>query len=132
MFIKSGVGVFMAIKEQKESVLVKSVQEIRIGPKRFTKYEKARIVAARALQLAAGAPPLIDISKIGSRDPVVIAYYELLAGVLPLLIKRAKPNGEYQLIPIKILAEIEKEKVKQLQTLAEELFDVHDIMKYLV
>jgi DNA-directed RNA polymerase subunit K/omega len=122
----------MAVKEQKKPVLVKSIQEIHIGPKRFTKYEKARVVAARALQLAAGAPPLIDVSKIESRDPVVIAYHELLSGVLPLLIKRVKPSGEYQLIPVKILAEVEKDRVGRLQALAEELFDVHDITKYII
>jgi DNA-directed RNA polymerase subunit K/omega len=122
----------MAVKEQKKPVLVKSIQEIHIGPKRFTKYEKARVVATRALQLAAGAPPLIDVSKIEPRDPVVIAYHELLSGVLPLLIKRVKPSGEYQLIPVKILAEVEKDRVSRLQALAEELFDVHDIMKYII
>jgi len=122
----------MTVKEQKESILARTLQEIRIGPKRLTKYEKARIIAARALQLAAGAPPLIDISKIESKDPIVIAYLELLAGVLPLLIKRVKPNGEYQLIPVKVLVEVEKEKLNRLQGLAKELFDAHDIMKYVI
>jgi len=97
-----------------EKVIVKSVDEIVIGPKRLTKYEKARIVAARALQLAMGAPPLIDISSLQNKDPVIIAEKELLLGVLPILIKREKPNGEYQLIPLKVLADIERKKIEKL------------------
>ncbi len=94
--------------------IVKSIDEIVIGPKRLTKYEKTRIVAARALQLAMGAPPLIDISSLQNKDPVIIAEKELILGVLPILIKREKPNGEYQLIPLKVLAEVEREKVERL------------------
>jgi len=33
------------------------------------------------MQLAMGAPPLIDISKLKSKDPIVIAEQELLMGV---------------------------------------------------
>ena len=37
--------------------------KITIGPPRLTKFEKARIMGARALQLSLGAPPFIPIPK---------------------------------------------------------------------
>lgn len=80
---------------------------VRIGPPKLTKYEKARIVGARALQLALGAPPLIDVSNL-PKDPVLIAMEELNRGVLPITIVRTKPNGEKELISVKRLLELEK------------------------
>ncbi len=80
---------------------------IRIGPPKLTRYEKARIVGARALQLSLGAPPLIDVSNL-PKDPVIIAMEELKRGVLPITIVRTKPNGEKELISAKRLLELEK------------------------
>ncbi|MDK6028419.1 DNA-directed RNA polymerase subunit K [Ignisphaera sp. 4213-co] len=113
---------------------MKSLNEIKIGPKRLTKYEKARIISARALQLAAGAPPLIDVSMLESKDPVIIAYYELLAGVLPLLIKRVKPNGEYQLIPVRILSDVENMRIEKVKELATKIFGIEEreVMRYVI
>jgi len=71
-----------------------------IGPRKLTKYERARIVGARALQLTLGAPPLI---KITTRDPIEIAEEELKLGVLPMIIRRRLPSGQYQDIPLKYL-----------------------------
>ncbi|WP_438839344.1 DNA-directed RNA polymerase subunit K [Ignisphaera cupida] len=124
----------MGEEQQQISVLVKSLNEIKIGPKRLTKYEKARIISARALQLAAGAPPLIDVSMLESKDPVIIAYYELLAGVLPLLIKRVKPNGEYQLIPVRILSDVENMRIEKVKELATKIFGIEEreVMRYVI
>lgn len=58
---------------------------------RLTKYEKARIIGARALQLAMGAPFLIERPK-KAFDTVKLAKVELEKGVLPLTIKRPKPS----------------------------------------
>lgn len=102
--------------------LVKSIDEIVIGPKRITKYEKARIIAARALQLSMGAPPLIDVSKINPKDPIIIAEKEFELGVLPILIKRELPNGEYQVIPVKVLIEGEKKRKKQVEEVIQKMF----------
>lgn len=102
--------------------LVKSVDEIVVGVKRLTRFERARIIAARALQLAMGAPPLIDVSKLGTIDPVLIAQKELEAGVLPMLIKREKPNGEYQLIPVKVLIDAEKSDRERIKKLIKDIF----------
>jgi len=70
-----------------------------IGPIFLTRYEKARIVGARALQISFGAPILIEKPK-NVIDPIKIAQLELKAQILPLTIKRELPNGEYQNIPI--------------------------------
>lgn len=51
----------------------------------LTRFEKTRILAARALQIAAGAPVLI---KTDLTDPKEIAKAELAANVLPITIKR--------------------------------------------
>jgi DNA-directed RNA polymerase subunit K len=62
----------------------------------FTKYEKARILGARALQLAMNAPLLLKISdedlmKI-NYDALKIAEIELDSGVLPISIKKPFPE----------------------------------------
>jgi len=81
----------------------KEVKElIEIGPIFLTRYEKARIVGARALQISFGAPILI-IKPKNIIDPIKIAQTELKAGILPLTIRREKPSGEYQDVPISVL-----------------------------
>ena len=50
--------------------------------KKLTRFERARILGARAIQISMGAKPLVDIKD--SLDPIDIAYEELKAGVLPL------------------------------------------------
>lgn len=52
---------------------------------KYTKYEKARIIGARALQIAAGAPVLIETEEI---DPIEIAIEEFEKGVIPITVKR--------------------------------------------
>jgi DNA-directed RNA polymerase subunit K len=67
-----------------------------IDPKIFTKYEKARIVGARALQIATGAPLLLelkeeDLEKI-NYGSIAIAKMEFEKGILPITIKRPLPR----------------------------------------
>ena len=50
--------------------------------KKLTRFEKARILGARALQLSMGAKPLVKVSE--SIDPIDIATLELEKKVLPL------------------------------------------------
>lgn len=76
--------------------------EIKIGPPRLTKYEKSRIISTRALQITMGAPILIELSDKVT-DPIVIATTELESGILPLVIRRTLPNGQFQDIPVKLL-----------------------------
>lgn len=58
---------------------------------KLTKYEKARIIGARALQLSMGAPPLIRISE-DMQDPIIIAIKELEKGVIPISVRRRMPE----------------------------------------
>ncbi|MEM3290839.1 MAG: DNA-directed RNA polymerase subunit K [Candidatus Micrarchaeaceae archaeon] len=53
----------------------------------YTKYEKARIIGARALQLAYGAPPMVDIPE-GVTDPLKLAEIEFEKGAIPISIIR--------------------------------------------
>lgn len=57
---------------------------------KLTRFERARILGARALQLALGAPVLI---KTKGLDPMVIAREELEKGVVPISIIRTYPDG---------------------------------------
>jgi len=67
--------------------------KITIGPPTLTKYEKARIMGARALQLSLGAPPFIPIPKT-ARISLDISMEELEQRVIPITIRRVLPNGE--------------------------------------
>jgi DNA-directed RNA polymerase subunit K/omega len=58
---------------------------------KLTRFEKARIIGARALQLSMGAPPLIEISE-DTTDPMLIAIKELEKGVIPITVKRRMPE----------------------------------------
>ncbi len=77
--------------------------KIRIGPPWLTKYERARIIGVRALQIALGAPVLIPVKKYNLKDPIEIAEKELELKVLPIIIRRWTPSGDYQDIPLKYL-----------------------------
>ncbi|KKN41885.1 hypothetical protein LCGC14_0718800 [marine sediment metagenome] len=80
--------------------LYKKVRKVvKVGPIFLTRYEKARIVGARALQISFGAPILVDKPQ-DVIDPIKIALLELKAGILPLTIKRDNPSGASQDIPI--------------------------------
>tara|TARA_B100001013_G_C24573481_1_gene427591 strand:- start:437 stop:940 length:504 start_codon:yes stop_codon:yes gene_type:complete len=73
--------------------------KILIGPPTLTRFEKARIMGARALQLSLGAPTFINIPKsvITSLD---IAMEELEQRLIPISVRRTLPNGDYQNIPL--------------------------------
>lgn len=75
--------------------------EIKIGPPKLTRFERARIVGARSLQVAMGAPAFIALE--GYRGPIDIATAELEEDALPVSIRRSLPNGVFQDIPIKAL-----------------------------
>ena len=71
---------------------IKEKEEIRD----FTKYEKARMIGSRALQIAMGAPFLIkltdeDLKKV-KYNPVEIAKREFNEGLLPITIRRPMPK----------------------------------------
>ncbi|QCC52009.1 DNA-directed RNA polymerase subunit K [Halapricum salinum] len=53
----------------------------------YNRYEKARIIGARALQIAHGAPVLVETDQT---QPILIAAEEFDAGVLPFTVNRGK------------------------------------------
>lgn len=73
------------------------------GPKKLTRFEKARILGGRALQLSMGAPPLVSLEEVRSTDPLDIAQEELRRGVLPITVVRRTPKGDEVKIPLKNL-----------------------------
>ncbi len=84
-------------------------EEEIIGPKRLTKYERTRIIALRAQQIAAGSPLFLKDEEIpeGEVDPVKLAELELKLKRLPFLIERKKATGETQFISVNELIEEE-------------------------
>ena len=76
-----------------------STNAINTGPPTLTRFEKARIMGSRALQLSLGAPPFIDFSENISTS-LEIAMEELHQKVIPIVIRRTLPNGDYQNIAI--------------------------------
>lgn len=73
--------------------------KITIGPSRLTKYERARIIGARSLQISMSAPILLDESY-NLKDPILIADKELELKLLPITIRRKLPNGQFEDIPL--------------------------------
>jgi DNA-directed RNA polymerase I, II, and III subunit RPABC2 len=76
-----------------------AVNTISSGPPTLTRFEKARIMGSRALQLSLGAPPFIDFSK-NITTSLEIAMEELQQREIPIVIRRTLPNGDYQNISI--------------------------------
>ena len=58
----------------------------------LTKYEVARLIGARALQLSMGAPPLIKVES-ETISFIQIAEIELDKGVIPLSVVRNPENS---------------------------------------
>ncbi|KAF7728040.1 DNA-directed RNA polymerases I, II, and III subunit RPABC2 [Apophysomyces ossiformis] len=60
----------------------------------LTKYERARVLGTRALQISLGAPVMIELQ--GESDPLVIAKRELREKKIPLIVRRTLPDGSYE------------------------------------
>ena len=83
----------------KKAEITSKDNQIVIGPPMLTRFEKARIMGARALQLSLGAPVFIEIPK-NAATSLEIAMEELKQKVIPIVIKRTLPNGDYQNLPL--------------------------------
>ena len=73
--------------------------KILMGPPNLTRFEKARIMGARALQLSLGAPTFIEIPDDAATS-LDIAMEELEQRLIPISIRRLLPNGDFQNIPL--------------------------------
>jgi len=67
-----------------------------ISQEEFTKFEKARVIGSRALQISHGARPLVELDEKTLEElkynPIEIAKLEFEKGVLPISIIRPLPN----------------------------------------
>ncbi|GMJ06545.1 hypothetical protein like AT5G51940 [Hibiscus trionum] len=62
--------------------------------KYMTKYERARILGTRALQISMNAPVMVELE--GETDPLEIAMKELRERKIPFTIRRYLPDGSYE------------------------------------
>ncbi|KAJ1305053.1 hypothetical protein OPQ81_000093 [Rhizoctonia solani] len=84
-----------AAKENVKSHKDKKIpNDQRITTPYMTKYEKARILGTRALQISMNAPVLVDLE--GETDPLQIAIKELREKKIPLIVRRYMPDGYYE------------------------------------
>ena len=63
----------------------------RVTTRFMTKYERARVLGTRALQISMNAPVLVDTEKL--TDPLQIAMKELRERKIPFVIRRYLPDG---------------------------------------
>lgn len=66
----------------------------RITTRYLTKYEKARVLGTRALQISMNAPVMTDVGD--ETDPLEIAYKELREKKIPFTVRRYLPDGSYE------------------------------------
>ncbi|XP_066393824.1 DNA-directed RNA polymerases II, IV and V subunit 6A-like [Miscanthus floridulus] len=82
------VGAEAEDKEQEKTA------RMRKTTKYMTKYERARILGTRALQISMNAPVMVELE--GETDPLEIAMKELRARKIPFTIRRYLPDGSYE------------------------------------
>lgn len=99
-------------------------QETKDTYENFSKYEKARILGARALQIAMNAPLLIkieteDLEKI-KYDALKIAEVEFTSGILPISVKRPFPKKKEGILRKAKAKIIGDEKAEEMENKEEE------------
>lgn len=77
-------------------------QRDKVTTRYLTKYEKARVLGARALQIARNAP--LQVDPCGETDALTLAEMELKAGRLPFTLRRYLPDGSFEDWPVHQLA----------------------------
>eukprot|EP01114_Cavostelium_apophysatum_P010139 TRINITY_DN2359_c0_g1_i1.p1 TRINITY_DN2359_c0_g1~~TRINITY_DN2359_c0_g1_i1.p1 ORF type:complete len:149 (-),score=16.02 TRINITY_DN2359_c0_g1_i1:88-534(-) len=89
--------------EEREPVTVDVLSHEEAGPREqierkttryMTKYERARVLGTRALQISMNAPIMVELS--GQTDPLQIAREELKQKKIPLIIRRYLPDESYE------------------------------------
>lgn len=71
----------------------------RISTPFMTKYERARILGTRAMQISRNAPVFVELEP-HETDPLLIAEKELREKKIPFIIRRYLPDGSYEDWPI--------------------------------
>ncbi|GAB2224177.1 hypothetical protein Droror1_Dr00004926 [Drosera rotundifolia] len=80
--------------EGKEEQPKEPEERPRKTSKYMTKYERARILGTRALQISMNAPVMVELE--GETDPLEIAMKELRERKIPFTIRRYLPDGSYE------------------------------------
>lgn len=92
-------------------------------PEKFTKYETARILGARALQIAMNAPLLIKLSKEDLEkvkyDALKIAEIEFESGVLPISVKKPFPGKKEDILRRPKEQKMSDEKIEEKEAAEE-------------
>ena len=82
---------------------------LMVEKQKFSKYERARVIGARGLQISMDAPLLRDIKSVElesiNYDPLKIAEAELDSGVLPISVNKPMPEKKEE--------DLEKIKVEE-------------------
>lgn len=68
--------------------------KVRVTTPYLTKYERARVLGTRALQISMNAPVLVPLD--GETDALQIAIKELSQRKIPLTIRRYLPDGSFE------------------------------------
>ena len=68
---------------------VELFSDVMKNPQEYTRFERARLIGARALQIARGAPLM---TKTDLKDPIKIAELEFDMNIIPLDVKRKPPT----------------------------------------
>ncbi|CAG9324623.1 unnamed protein product [Blepharisma stoltei] len=87
--------------EQEEDIITKERVE-KITTPYMTKYERARILGTRAMQISRNAPVFVELDP-HETDPLIIAEKELREKKIPFIIRRYLPDGSYEDWPISSL-----------------------------
>jgi DNA-directed RNA polymerase I, II, and III subunit RPABC2 len=81
------------VQEQPPSVPIKNTQ--RVTRNYLSKYERARILGVRALQIALGARVMVSLDT-WEIDPLVIALKELDQRKIPIMVRRFLPDKSFE------------------------------------
>jgi len=85
---------------------------------RYNRFEKARIIGARALQVSLGAPVLVKVPK-DMIDPIKISIMEFEKSMIPITVRRIdsiRDEGVLVEMPVpEIGAELEEAREKALE-----------------
>jgi DNA-directed RNA polymerase I, II, and III subunit RPABC2 len=98
VIVNGGTGAVEEFTQEQQKR--KTIKELAIPKEKrtttpyMTKYERARILGTRALQISMNAPVLVDLE--GETDPLQIAMKELSQNKIPLVIRRYLPDGSYE------------------------------------
>jgi len=99
---------------------------------KFTKYEVARILGARALQIAMNAPLLIKIEKEALEkikfDALKIAEIEFNSDILPISVRKPLPERKEEKLKRAKTQKMSDRKIKELESEEEEMMKQGEIM----